>query len=94
MTKNIIRKFIEIFIIFGSLLILFYTILDLKTQVKQVDILQFKLDSVTVRADILYDRKFSLEVENATYSSALERLRKNDLKAAEKFEKYMRNEIK
>jgi len=94
MTKNIIRKFIEAFIVFGSLLILFYTIIDLKTQVKQIDVLQFKLDSVIVRADVLHDRKFSLEVENATYNGALERLRKNDPKAAEKFVKYMRNEIK
>ena len=94
MTKNIIRKFIEASIIFGSLLILFYTIIDLKTQVKQIDVLQFKLDSVIVRADILHDRKFSLEVENATYNGALECLRKNDPKAAEKFVKCMRNEIK
>jgi len=94
MTKNIIRKFIEASIVFGSLLILFYTIIDLKTQVKQIDVLQFKLDSVIVRADVLHDRKFSLEVENATYNGALERLRKNDPKAAEKFVKYMRNEIK
>jgi hypothetical protein len=94
MTKNIIRKFIESSIVFGSLLILFYTIIDLKTQVKQIDVLQFKLDSVIVRADILHDRKFSLEVENATYNGALECLRKNDPKAAEKFVKCMRNEIK
>jgi hypothetical protein len=94
MTKNIIRKFIETSILFGSLLILFYTIIDLKTQVKQVDVLQFKLDSVIVRADILHDRKFSLEVENATYNGALECLRKIDPKAAEKFVKCMRNEIK
>jgi hypothetical protein len=94
MTKNIIRKFIETSILFGSLLILFYTIIDLKTQVKQIDVLQFKLDSVIVRADILHDRKFSLEVENATYNGALECLRKNDPKAAEKFVKCMRNEIK
>jgi hypothetical protein len=94
MTKDTIRKYIHAIIQIGTILILFYTIIDLKTQVKQIDVLQFKLDSVIVRADILHDRKFSLEVENATYNGALEYLRKNDPKAAEKFVKYMRNEIK
>jgi hypothetical protein len=94
MTKDTIRKYIHAIIQIGTILILFYTIIDLKTQVKQIDVLQFKLDSVIVRADILHDRKFSLEVENATYNGALECLRKNDPKAAEKFVKCMRNEIK
>lgn len=94
MTKKIIRKYIELFIIFGSLFILLYTIIDLKEQVKEVEVLQFKLDSVTVKADILYDRNYSIDVQNANLNAALEYLRRNNPKAAQDFEKHMRNEIK
>lgn len=94
MTKKTIRKYIELFIIFGSLFILLYTIIDLREQVKEVEVLQFKLDSVTVKADILYDRNYSIDVQNANLNAALEYLRKNNPKAAEDFEKHMRNEIK
>lgn len=94
MTKKIIRKYIELFIIFGSLFILLYTIIDLREQVKEVEVLQFKLDSVTVKADILYDRNYSIDVQNANLNAALEYLRRNNPKAAQDFEKHMRNEIK
>ena len=56
MTKKTIKKYIEIFIIFGTLFILLYTIIDLREQVKEVEVLQFKLDSVSVKANILHDR--------------------------------------
>lgn len=94
MTKDNIRKYIQLFISFGTLFILFYTIIDLKKQVKQIDILQFKLDSVTVKADVLHDRNYSLDVENAKLNAAHEYLKRKDPKAAEEFEKHMRNEIK
>lgn len=94
MTKKTIRKYIEIFIIFGTLFILLYTIIDLREQVKEVEVLQFKLDSVTVKADILYDRNYSIDVENAKFRGALNYLKKNDPKDAEKFINIMRNEIK
>ena len=94
MTKDNIRKYIQLFISFGTLFILFYTIIDLKKQVKQIDVLQFKLDSVTVKADILHDRNYSLDVENANLNAALEYLKRKNPKAAEDFEKYRRNEIK
>lgn len=94
MTKDNLRKYIQLFINFGTLFILFYTIIDLKEQVKQVDILQFKLDSVIVKADALYDRNYSIDVQNAKLNAALEYLRRNNPKAAEDFEKHMRNEIK
>ena len=94
MTKDNIRKYIQLFISFGTLFFLFYTIIDLRKQVKQVEILQFKLDSVTVKADILHDRNYSLDVENANLNAALEYLKRNNPKAAEDFEKHMRNEIK
>lgn len=94
MTKKTIRKYIELFIIFGSLFILLYTIIDLREQVKQVKVLQFKLDSVRVKADILFDRNYSIDVQNAKLNAALEYLRRNNPKAAEDFEKHMRNEIK
>ncbi len=94
MTKKTIRKYIELFIIFGTLFILLYTIIDLREQVKEVEVLQFKLDSVTVKADILHDRNYSIDVQNANLNAALEYLRRNNPKAAEDFEKHMRNEIK
>lgn len=94
MTKDNLRRYIQLFISFGTLLILFYTIIDLRKQVKQIDVLQFKLDSVTVKADILHDRNYSLDVENANLNGALEYLKRTNPKAAEDFEKYMRNEVK
>ncbi len=94
MTKDNIRKYIQLFISFGTLFILFYTIIDLRQQLKQVDVLQFKLDSVTVKADVLYDRNYSLDVENANFNAALEYLKRKNPKAAEDFEKYRRNGIK
>ena len=94
MIKKTIRKYIELFIIFGTLFILFYTIIDLREQVKQIDVLQFKLDSVIVKADILYDRNYSIDVENAKYNATLNYLKEKDPKAAERFINIMRNEIK
>ena len=94
MKKEVMRKYISAIISLGTLLILFYTIIDLKQQVKQIDVLQFKLDSVTVKADILYDRNYSIDVENAKFRGALNYLKKNDPKDAEKFINIIRNEIK
>ena len=47
----------------GTILILFYTLFDLKEQVKQVPLLQKQLDSVTTLKDSLYDETFRLQIE-------------------------------
>jgi hypothetical protein len=93
MKKEVMRKYISAIISLGTLLILFYTIIDLKQQVKQIDVLQFKLDSVIVRADILYDQKYNIEMQNSRYEATIAHLEKVNPKLALEFINFMNHEM-
>lgn len=82
------RKYIEAIIGSLTIAILFYTIIDLRQQVKQVDILQFKLDSVIVKADIRHDLNLANEVENSRYRMFFEYLQEVNPKAAAEFDTF------
>jgi hypothetical protein len=83
------RKYIEAIIALFTISILFYTIIDLREQVKQVDVLQFKLDSVIVKADIQHDLNFANQVENARYRMFIEYLKEENPEAADEFENFI-----
>lgn len=86
------KKYIGTALSLGTILLLFYTIYDLKEQVKQVEILQHELDSVTVVKDSLYEVNFEAQVENGRYELSLEHLKEVNPKAADNFENFMNHE--
>jgi len=86
------KKYITAALSLGTITLLFYTMFDLKEQVKQVDILQKQLDSVTILKDSLYDVSFGAQVENGRYQMSLEHLKTVNPKAADEFENFYGHE--
>jgi len=83
------KKYITAALSIGTIALLFYTIFDLREQVKQVEVLQQQLDSVTVLKDSLYDVSFGAQVQNGRYEITLEQLKETNPKAAKEFEEFM-----
>ena len=86
------KKYIATALSLGTISLLFYTMFDLKEQVKQVDVLQKQLDSITVLKDSLYDVSFQAQVENGRYELSLEHLKSVNPKAADEFENFYGHE--
>lgn len=86
------KKYITAALSFGTIALLFYTIFDLREQVKQVQVLQFKLDSVIVLKDIQYDLNFQHEVEKGRYELGLNYLETVNPPAAEQLKTYIGHE--
>ena len=79
------KKYIGAILSIGTVAMLFYTLFDLKDQVKQIPVLQHQLDSL--QAEI-----FNLSTQNGRYELTLEHLKEVNPKAAKEFENYMNHE--
>jgi hypothetical protein len=86
------KKYITAALSLGTITLLFYTMFDLKEQVKQIEVLQKELDSVTIVKDSLYDVSFQAQVENGRYQMSLEHLKTVNPKAADEFENFYGHE--
>jgi hypothetical protein len=86
------KKYITAALSLGTITLLFYTMFDLKEQVKQIEVLQKELDSVTILKDSLYDVSFGAQVENGRYQMSLEHLKTVNPKAADEFENFYGHE--
>jgi flagellar motor switch/type III secretory pathway protein FliN len=86
------KKYITAALSLGTITLLFYTMFDLKEQVKQIEVLQKELDSVTIVKDSLYDVSFQVQVENGRYEMSLEHLKSVNPKAADEFENFYGHE--
>lgn len=82
------KKYINAVLSISTIGLLFYTLIDLRKQVKQVEVLQFQLDSVIVKLDIQHDLNFATQVENGRYQMFLEHLKEVNPKAADEFENF------
>ena len=83
------KKYITAILSIGTITLLFYTMFDLKNQVKQIPVLQHQLDSVTIQLDSLSLINFENEVQNGRYEITLEQLKETNPKAAKEFEEFM-----
>jgi hypothetical protein len=83
------KKYITAILSIGTVAMLFYTLFDLKNQVKQIPVLQHQLDSVSLQLDSLHLINFENEVENGRYEITLEHLKETNPKAAKEFEEFM-----
>ena len=52
------KKYIGAILSIGTVAMLFYTLFDLKNQVKQIPVLEHQLDSVSIIKDSLYEVNF------------------------------------
>jgi regulator of replication initiation timing len=76
------KKYIGAILSIGTVVMLFYTLFDLKNQVKQIPVLEHQLDS-------LRDETFIISTENGRYELSLEHLKEVNPKAAKEFEQYL-----
>mgnify|MGYP000125439658 CR=1 FL=1 len=83
------KKYITAVLSIGTVAMLFYTLFDLKNQVKQIPMLQHQLDSVTIEKDSLHLINFETQVQNGRYELSLEHLKEVNPKAAKEFEEFM-----
>ena len=86
------KKYITAALSIGTIALLFYTIFDLREQVKQVEVLQQQLDSVTVLKDSLYDVSFGAQVQNGRYELGINYLETVNPKAADQLKDYIGHE--
>lgn len=76
------KKYIGAILSIGTVAMLFYTLFDLKNQVKQIPVLEHQLDS-------LRDETFIISTENGRYELSLEHLKEVNPKAAKEFENFL-----
>jgi hypothetical protein len=86
------KKYIGAALSIGTILLLFYTMFDLREQVKQVEVLEKQLDSVMVLKDSLYDVSFGTQVENGRYELGINYLESVNPKAADQLKTYIGHE--
>jgi hypothetical protein len=86
------KKYIGAALSIGTILLLFYTMFDLREQVKQVEVLEKQLDSVMVLKDSLYDVSFGAQVENGRYELGINYLESVNPKAADQLKTYIGHE--
>jgi len=86
------KKYLNAILSIGTVAILFYTLFDLKEQVKQVDILKKELKTVTATKDSLHDEMFIQHVQLDRYELSLDYLQEVNPKAALQFVNYMNHE--
>jgi hypothetical protein len=86
------KKYINGILSIGTVALLFYTLFDLKNQVKQVDVLKKELNKMTAVKDSLYDETFIKQVELGRYELSLNYLQEVNPKAALQFVNYMNHE--
>ena len=86
------KKYITAALSIGTIALLFYTMFDLREQVKQVSVLQKELDSVSVLKDSLYDVNFGTQVQNGRYELGINYLESVNPKAADQLKTYIGHE--
>jgi len=86
------KKYLNAILSIGTVAILFYTLFDLKEQVKQVDVLKKELKTVSKQKDSLYDEAFIQHVQLDRYQLSLDYLETVNPKAALQFVNYMNHE--
>lgn len=86
------KKYISAALSITTIGLLFYTLYDLKQQVKQVVVLQHQIDSLATIKDSLVNEVFMHEISNGRYEITLEHLKETHPKAALEFENYMNHE--
>ena len=86
------KKYIGAVLSIATIGLLFYTLFDLKEQVKQIGILQKQLDSTITVKDSLVNEVFIREIENGRYQTTLYYLEEANPKVALEFKKYMENQ--
>lgn len=86
------KKYITAALSLGTISLLFYTMFDLKEQVKQVHVLEQQLDSVTILKDSLYDVNFGTQVQNGRYELGINYLESVNPLAAEQLKTYIGHE--
>jgi hypothetical protein len=86
------KKYISAALSITTIGLLFYTLYNLKQQVKQIPVLKSQLDSVTIIKDSLVNEVFIHEVTNGRYEITLDYLKEVNPKAALEFENYMNHE--
>ena len=86
------KKYITATLSIGTISLLFYTMFDLKEQVKQVHVLEQQLDSVTILKDSLYDVNFGTQVQNGRYELGINYLESVNPPAAEQLKNYIGHE--
>jgi hypothetical protein len=86
------KKYVGAALSVSTIFLLFYTMFDLREQVKQVDELQFQLDSVTTIKDSLHDASFRFQVENGRHELGINYLESINPKAADQLKNYIGHE--
>lgn len=86
------KKYISAALSITTIGLLFYTLYDLKQQVKQIPVLKSQLDSVSIIRDSLVNEVFNHEIQNGRYEVTLDYLKEVNPKAALEFENYMNHE--
>jgi len=86
------KKYINGILSIGTIGLLFYTLFDLRNQVKQVDVLKKQLTEMTAEKDSLHDEMFIKHVQLDRYELSLDYLQEVNPKAALQFVNYMNHE--
>lgn len=86
------KKYINAILSIATLGLLFYTLIDLKEQVKQIPVLKKEIDSLSTVKDSLTNEVFMREIQNGRYESTIYYLEETNPKAATEFKNYLEHE--
>lgn len=86
------KKYINAILSIATLGLLFYTLIDLKEQVKQIPVLKKEIDSLSIIKDSLTNEVFMREIQNGRYESTIYYLEETNPKAATEFKNYLEHE--
>lgn len=79
------KKYINLILSIGTIGLLFYTLFNLKEQVKQIPILKHQIDSLEYMKDSIYVDLVPTEIELNRYKVAYEIFIKRNPKAASQY---------
>lgn len=86
------KKYINAILSITTLGLLFYILIDLKEQVKQIPVLKKEIDSLSTVKDSLTNEVFMREIQNGRYESTIYYLEETNPKAATEFKNYLEHE--
>ena len=86
------KKYINAILSIATLGLLFYSLIDLKEQVKQIPVLKKEIDSLSTVKDSLTNEVFMREIQNGRYESTIFYLEETNPKAATEFKNYLEHE--
>ncbi len=79
------KKYIGPILSISTIGLLFYTLFDLKEQVKELPRLREEVKTLTHRADSLHDENYPCQIELSRYQTAYEIFLRRNPKAAEQY---------